>query len=305
MKKFRLPLIALLTAGLLTIAFIGCKKDLKSPALTSDAKGGKVTSSTQYGVPTLACNGSTDISIDLLVTADATTGAPSGFTVQWMTKAEYDANIQAGGPGWPLNSDSPDPAYSYSTFCKASFSGNANLSRYNLGAGEGTDVNIGDLLYDNGASTNCPGALQPCTEYVFRVFAHGDSKMNRSDFSSNTICSTLCQSDCGKHGYGYWRNHCEEITLSLTLGSNTYSPSDICDILNENPSPGNGLLIVAHHLITAELNGLTSPDTDAANTYIGNNLLPTSTNGSTAFKKASTAAGLISTLVHFNETCPQ
>jgi hypothetical protein len=40
MKKFRLPLIALLTAGLLTIAFIGCKKDLKSPALTSDAKGG-------------------------------------------------------------------------------------------------------------------------------------------------------------------------------------------------------------------------------------------------------------------------
>lgn len=40
MKKFKLPLIALLTAGLLTIAFIGCKKDLKSPTLTSDAKGG-------------------------------------------------------------------------------------------------------------------------------------------------------------------------------------------------------------------------------------------------------------------------
>jgi len=36
MRKFKLPLIALLTAGLLTIAFIGCKKDLKSPALTSD-----------------------------------------------------------------------------------------------------------------------------------------------------------------------------------------------------------------------------------------------------------------------------
>jgi hypothetical protein len=40
MKKFKLPLIALMTAGLLTIAFIGCKKDLKSPTLTSDAKGG-------------------------------------------------------------------------------------------------------------------------------------------------------------------------------------------------------------------------------------------------------------------------
>jgi len=40
MKKFKLPLIALLTAGLLTIAFMGCKKDLKSPTLTSDGKGG-------------------------------------------------------------------------------------------------------------------------------------------------------------------------------------------------------------------------------------------------------------------------
>lgn len=38
MKKFKLPLIALLVTGLLTIAFIGCKKDLKSPTLTSDAK---------------------------------------------------------------------------------------------------------------------------------------------------------------------------------------------------------------------------------------------------------------------------
>jgi hypothetical protein len=40
MKKFKIPLIALLVAGLLTIAFIGCKKDLKSPALTSDATNG-------------------------------------------------------------------------------------------------------------------------------------------------------------------------------------------------------------------------------------------------------------------------
>lgn len=40
MKKNRLSLIALLTAALLTIAFIGCKKDLKNPALISDAKGG-------------------------------------------------------------------------------------------------------------------------------------------------------------------------------------------------------------------------------------------------------------------------
>ncbi|HEY8661704.1 MAG TPA: hypothetical protein VIL78_21895 [Hanamia sp.] len=36
MKKMKFPLIALLVAGLLTIAFIGCKKELKSPGVTSD-----------------------------------------------------------------------------------------------------------------------------------------------------------------------------------------------------------------------------------------------------------------------------
>jgi hypothetical protein len=39
MKSLKFPLIALLVAGLLTIAFIGCKKEMNSPSLTSDAKG--------------------------------------------------------------------------------------------------------------------------------------------------------------------------------------------------------------------------------------------------------------------------
>jgi len=40
MKHFKLPLIALLCAGILTLAFYGCKKDAQSPSLTSDAKPG-------------------------------------------------------------------------------------------------------------------------------------------------------------------------------------------------------------------------------------------------------------------------
>jgi hypothetical protein len=40
MKNLKFPLIALLVAGLFTIAFIGCKKESLTPSVTSDAKGG-------------------------------------------------------------------------------------------------------------------------------------------------------------------------------------------------------------------------------------------------------------------------
>jgi hypothetical protein len=40
MKNLKFPLIALLVAGLLTIAFIGCKKDNLTPSVTSNGRGG-------------------------------------------------------------------------------------------------------------------------------------------------------------------------------------------------------------------------------------------------------------------------
>jgi hypothetical protein len=43
MKNLKFPFIVLLVAGLLTIAFIRCKKDSLTPSVTSDAKGGKAT----------------------------------------------------------------------------------------------------------------------------------------------------------------------------------------------------------------------------------------------------------------------
>jgi hypothetical protein len=46
MKHLKFPLVALLVAGLLTIAFIGCKKDSLTPSVTSDAQ--VITSSTAF-----------------------------------------------------------------------------------------------------------------------------------------------------------------------------------------------------------------------------------------------------------------
>src|SRR4030095_4194824 len=119
----------------------------------NDAKKGNGA----YDVPSLTCAGSTLYSIDLTVTAGAT-GANSGFSVQWMTLDDYELY------GWPKCDG--DICSSAPSFCKASFSGNANLSRYNLGPNQSVTVNIGDLLFDNGASTTCPGALECGTTYV-------------------------------------------------------------------------------------------------------------------------------------------
>jgi hypothetical protein len=312
MKSLKFPLIALLVAGLLTIAFIGCKKEMNSPSLTSDAKGGVPV--IQYAVPTLECAGSTLTSIDLKVTAGST-GAPSGFSIQWMTKEQF----VAGGSIWPVyttTDENGDPIDA--NFCKASFSGNAFSSRYNLEANEPVTITIGAFLFDNGASTTCPGELTPCTEYVFRVFAHGDSKKNRSNFSSDNDGSLTCKTECPdpnttceRHGPGWWKNNCDKIpSTGLELYGETYTKDEVCTILNTNPSvvctgsgknkvcKANDLIVVGHQIIAAVLNGDDISSVDGSPSLVGQNFL-------TGYQPAGTYAGLIGQLRKHNESCTQ
>src|SRR5262245_44712499 len=114
---------------------------------------------TKLSAPGLSCAGATPTSTALEVCAGPT-GARGGFSVQWMTAADYAANGNAWYP-------SDDPR-----LCKASFSGRASLSRYDLRPGECVTVNPGDLLLDNGASSNCLAPLVCGTELIFRSFAH-------------------------------------------------------------------------------------------------------------------------------------
>lgn len=191
------------------------------------------------------------------------TGLPAGFSVQWMTVADYAAN----GNQW-ISSDDP-------RLCKASFSGNADLSRYRLAPGECVTINIGDFLFDNGASTNCAGVLQCATSYLVRAFGHATSEFNRSDFTNNLSSSTR---DCGgqcddgdtcpfcnccvldaEHWPQYGPTGCTSFTLnqwpatSLTLGNATYSDLQLCEILNAQAND-NGLIALAQELIAAKLN---------------------------------------------------
>jgi hypothetical protein len=289
----------MLLMGITALVFFGCKNENLQPKVTSNATGGS-QSSNVYGIPSLSSPGATLESIDITFTA-GTYGAPSGFTIQWMTKAQFDAI----GDVWPTDTNA---------FCKGSFSGNAFMSRYNLkNAGDTVTVRIGDLLYDNGASSNCNGDLLCGTTYVFRAFSHGDNKKNRSGWSAILTASTLpCPTGtCVHGGLGYWKNISGGVTAwpgyvdattSLTLGTNSYTYQQCMDILNHQDG-GNGLVIVAHQLIPALLNQLSGApnyNLTAAQTYIGSNLIPPV---GTAKTTASSAAGLVSTINAGDHTC--
>src|SRR5258708_25762328 len=173
-----------LMTTILTLAFVvfwtGCSDNSQNVVPAGAGAKGKIT---KMDTPTIDCaSGTTQTSIFITVTGGLNTGAPAGFTLQWQTAADYATN------GW-LNS---------ATICDGSFSGNANVSRYYLLAGQSVTVSIGEFLFDNGASTNCGATALVCgTDYVFRVFAHANSTLNRSDFSLNKTCRTL---DCRQDG---------------------------------------------------------------------------------------------------------
>jgi hypothetical protein len=263
---------------------------------------------TKIDTPTISCGSRTQVTIEIQVCAPTGTGAtglPAGFSLQWMTAADYAAN----GNQWYL---SEDPR-----LCKASFSGNANLSRYNLTAGQCVTVKVGEFLFDEGASTNCSGALACGTSYVFRAFGHATNTLNRSDFTPNLPCGTL---PCG-HGdtctftQGYWKTHgpagCNPSgglnvwpVTSLTLGTVTYTASQLCSIFN-TPAAGNGLIALAHQLIAAKLNVAAGADATAVASYIaaadsliGGLVIPPVGSGSLAPSATSTLTG---NLAGYNE----
>ncbi len=101
-------------------------------------------------------------------------GAPAGFTVQWMKKADYVANCNR----WYASSDS--------RLCKAVFVPKDCNSPYYLTRGESVTVPIGALPGD--VSTNC-AVLDEATEYIFRAFAHGTGCFKTSNFSCS-VCAT-------------------------------------------------------------------------------------------------------------------
>jgi hypothetical protein len=232
------------------------------------------------------------------------TGAPAGFSIQWMTLADYVAL----GNQWPLNSEVPN-AQALS-FCKANFSGivpSSSCIPYKLQPGQSVTVNIGDdSLYDNCAvSSPCFGAPLLCnTAYVFRALAR-DSTGQR--VSETITCATLpCVggSSC-TYSQGYWRNHPNAWPVtSLTLGTVTYQAAELMAIL-DNPAQGNGLVILVHQLIATKLNIANGADPSAvqqavtdADNMIGALVVPPIGDG---YLAPAQTGDLTETLTEYNE----
>jgi hypothetical protein len=296
MKNYKWLLSATLSAIVFATILFGCQKN---DALTSDAKGG-AQSGNVYGLPTITSTASTLESIDITFTAGEN-GAPAGFSLQWTTKAQLDAM----GGIWPADTNA---------LCKASFSGKASMSNYALAAGETVIVRVGDLLLDNGASTNCASDLVCGTEYVFRAFSHGDNKKSKSAMtpilSASTTPCPVADVVCHHGGQGYWANHIPlnewptQVEGGLMLGSNFYTNEQLQSILT-SPAQGNGYVTVAHQLIPALLNQLSgatySPEGLAtAQAYIGSNLVPPV---GTATIATRGAAGIVAGINELNHKC--
>ncbi len=175
------------------------------------------------------------------------TGTPSGFTIEWMTKSDYDLY------GWGSSGYTP-PGFNYCLFDGVpTFNVTAGVSSFLLTSGQTVRVVLGELFDETGLYTTYTDDMVPATAYAVRVYAEGGPAGTESGRSATQFVTTNTHEAC-RFTLGYWKNHPGAWpVLSLSLGSNTYNQAQLISILSQ-PSLGNGLTILAHQLIAAKLN---------------------------------------------------
>ena len=195
--------------------------------------------------------------IQMNVTAGPS-GAPNGFTVEWMTLAQFTALGD-----WPA--DPADPAIQSAIYLGFPTLNTVDgTTTFLLSPGQMAGVQIGDIFDETGVQSATPGELSEGTEFVFRVKANGapgligggGSLSPSSPYGPTTYCHTKPHDDHHDcvHSQGYWKEHPNNWPVgSLKLGSIIYSKAQLLLILNQ-PAHGNGLVSLAHQLIAARLN---------------------------------------------------
>ena len=186
-------------------------------------------------------------SITVMVTAGSS-GAPAGFEVQWMTRADYNAH-----QGWPANAG--DPALLVCQFTgQPTLTTGGGAANYQLPSSTGIHVDLGNLFDETGVETYYVNELTPGTEYAVRARALGSGSNAASPFSLTLFMTTQTPGPGCVFTQGFWKNHPESWPInSLTLGTVVYTQAQLLDILN-TPAQGNGLIFLAHQLIAAKLN---------------------------------------------------
>ena len=253
--------------------------------------------------------------VHLDVTAGAS-GAPNGFTIEWMTQAQYDAN----GGAWPA--DPADPRIKSALFFGfPSLNTVDGTTSFMLGPDAIADIEIGDIFDETGVTATNRDELLQGTMFVFRVKANGDggdptggmgltggsNLIDPSGYSATHYASTKApplSTDC-VFTQGYWKNHPAAWPVgSVKLGNVIYPQAQVLMIFN-TPAAGNGLISLAHQLIAAKLNiamGAVAPAVtlaaiSAADAMIGSLVIPPIGSG---FLTPGTTSHLTDVLEAFN-----
>lgn len=236
--------------------------------------------------------------LHLRVTAGVT-GAPNGFTIEWISRAVFD---QIGG--WP---EDPNDRRVHSAIYLGAPSLNIieGTTSFLLGPGQSAKVELGDIFDETGVLATNVSELAVGTEYAVRVRANGDggttgggtsvvygdvaNMISPSPFSGTYYCKTKPNDGLEEcvHSQGYWKTHPERWPVgSLRLGNVIYSKNQLLAIW-ATPAAGNGLISLAHQLMAAKLNLLSGAQAPAnvfsaitsADALIGTRVVPPVGNG--------------------------
>jgi hypothetical protein len=140
------------------------------------------------------------------------------------------------------------------------------VESFKLDPNETIRIEIGDL-YDETGVAGDRAELDEGERYFFTAYANNPKGAQDSDLSVVVSGFTRETLNC-TYTLGYWKNHPESWTVtSLTIGTVTYSATDLMNILNQQPQ-GNGLISLAHQLITAKLNIAQGADPSSINATI-------------------------------------
>jgi hypothetical protein len=218
-SRVQLRLLTLVTAGAMVLAaataFAQGPSGNYDPLQVTCAGGGSLTNGTNF--------------IDVLVKAGPS-GAPAGFSLQWMSVSDYEAN----GFAW-YSSD--DPRLCKMSFSgQPSFSGNVAFTRWELSANGSVAIRLGDALFDEtgvSGSLGPDGFNGPCgfecgQEYYFRAFAHASRFSGRSCFSFAGVGSTGSPGSCPAGPGGNFSDNGNPAAAEMTEPGTSCATSTDC-----------------------------------------------------------------------------
>ena len=291
------------TVVLAVLVFLGCKRENSATLSTAEERLSETPAGlTELSKPSVVCDLATPTTITLKYCAGPS-GAPSGFTITWMTQPDFFNN---GGTYF----DDADPR-----LCIIRFTG----AKYNLAPNQCISITVGAAVLEEGVTTNCPAPLSCAIgKYIFRGYNNATTTLPRSVYSEGWECQTLpCPPEERGCTYtqGFWKTHgpagCvkgnnenEWPVTSLVLGTVTYTDAQLCSIMNQSVG-GNGLISLAHQLIAAKLNvangsssGSISSTITAADALIGGLVVPPV---GTGWLSPSVTGSLTEKLTQYNE----